>query len=70
MTSSRVTTLWCDADGCPARIDLAAELLGDARKLAKDAGWTAYGSTDFCPIGGWPEHEAAGFNGEVGDARR
>ena len=69
MSTTRTTTIWCDADGCSATFVTPAEQLRDARRLAKDVGWRSYGATDFCPIGGWPEHEAAGFSGEVGDGR-
>jgi hypothetical protein len=52
-----MTTIWCDVEGCDARIDVPAELLGDARRMAKDAGWKSAGAYDVCPIGWRWDHE-------------
>lgn len=40
--------LYCDVEGCDEQADFAGHSAGDARKLARQAGWVVRLSTNEC----------------------
>jgi hypothetical protein len=58
MSTTRETTLWCDADGCVQWEQVAERTDAGARRELRGLGWKRASGKDYCPFHADPKRRS------------